>query len=208
MRSKSPFVLMFAALMVFASQLVVRPALLASLPSGERLFGKAVVEPAYDDETGNIIYLLTPIKAPFPSKANYHAVSPLYLILYPNSASSVGVMNCQHDGGDNCPDHGDDVSNAAMAINPDVYGGGVWGHDHILDGPGGRDFNIAWQVVLVLFTSNDAANNHITTEAQLDAALDRGDVFEVPTEIVFNCNVVSAATYNRATPWGPVAPRP
>ena len=37
---------------------------------------------AYNDSTGELIYLLTPDKAPFPSKANSHAVAPLYLIVY------------------------------------------------------------------------------------------------------------------------------
>jgi hypothetical protein len=69
-----------------------------------------------------------------------------------------------------------------------------------MDGPGGSDFNVAWHVVVVLFTNAPAANTHITTEDQLDAALDAGDAITVETEIVFHCNLVSAATYNRATP--------
>jgi hypothetical protein len=95
-----------------------------------------------------------------------------------------------------------------MAQNtfPDVYGGGVWGHDHIMDGPGGPDFNVTWKIFVVLFTNAEAANTHITTEAQLDAALDAGDAVEFETPIVFHCNLVSAATYNRATPVPPVAP--
>jgi hypothetical protein len=89
---------------------------------------------------------------------------------------------------------------------PSVYGDGVWGHDHIMDGPGGSEFNVAWHVVLVLFTNSEAANTHITTEAQLDEALDAGDAFTIETDIVFNCNLVSGATYKRATPLPPVLP--
>jgi len=38
--------------------------------SGQRTFAQASVEPATDYANGNTIYLLTPVKAPFPSKAN------------------------------------------------------------------------------------------------------------------------------------------
>jgi hypothetical protein len=196
MRSRLALVLVSTIVMVLAG-----PIRAGSLPSGERQLGQTIIEPAYNDETGDIIYLMTPIGAPFPSKANAHAVSPLYLIVYPNSAAeSVGVMNCAHEGGDNCPDHGPDISNVAAQVVPGVYGDGVWGHDHIVDGPGGSEFNVAWHVILVLFTNKEAANAHITTEEQLDAAIDAGDAFEISTDIIFNCNVVSAATYNRATP--------
>jgi hypothetical protein len=179
----------------------------AQLPSGERTLGKTVIEPGYDDRTGELIYIMTPEGAPFPSHTNAHSVSPLFLIVYPSSAAaSVGTMNCAHQDGDNCPDHGPLFSKMAQNTFPDVYGGGVWGHDHIMDGPGGPDFNVTWKIFVVLFTNAEAANTHITTEAQLDAALDAGDAVEFETPIVFHCNLVSAATYNRATPVPPVAP--
>ena len=114
-------------------------------------------------------------------------------------------MNCAHDGGDNCPDHGPGIAGAAAAIMPGVYSQGVWGHDHLVDAPGGSEFNIAWQVHLLLFTSTAAANTHITTEEEMDDAIERGDLVDaVPDVTVFNCNVVSSATYNRATPVTPV----
>ena len=53
------------------------------MPSGERQFGRSTVEPTYNDQTGTIVYLLTPDKAPFPSKANGRATAPLYLVEYP-----------------------------------------------------------------------------------------------------------------------------
>ena len=179
----------------------------AQLPSGERQLGQTIIEPGYDDRTGKLIYVMTPEGAPFPSHANAHAISPLFLVVYPNSAAaSVGTMNCAHEGGDNCPDHGPGIADLAQATVPSVYGNGVWGHDHIMDGPGGSDFNVTWQVVVVLFTNPAAANAHITTEAQLDAAIDAGDAFTIETPTIFHCNLVSAATYDRATPIPAVSP--
>jgi hypothetical protein len=75
----------------------------------------------------------------------------------------------------------------------------------MMDGTGGSEFNVAWEIVVVLFTDARAANTHITTEAQLDAALDAGVARTIETGVTFNCNLVSAATYRRATPL-PLAP--
>jgi hypothetical protein len=170
-------------------------------PSGERQLGRTIIEPAYDDATGKLIYLNTPMGAPFPSKSNPHAWAPLYLIVYPSAAADfVGTMNCQHEGGDNCPDHGPEIAGLAEGAVPGVYGDGVWGHDHLLDAPGGSEFNVAWHVIVVLFTNPEAAKTHITTEEGLDAVLDAGDAITIDTPIVFNCSVVPAAPYNRATP--------
>ena len=179
----------------------------AAPTSGERTLGKTVIEPGYDDRMGDLIYIMTPEGAPFPSHTDAHSVSPLFLIVYPTSAAaSVGTMNCAHQDGDDCPDHGPLFSKMAQSTFPDVYGAGVWGHDHVMDGPGGSDFNVTWKIFVVLFTNAEAANTHITTEAQLDAALEAGDAVEFETPIVFHCNLVSAATYNRAKPVPSVAP--
>jgi len=173
----------------------------AQLPSGERQLGQTIIEPGYDDRTGNLIYIMTPIGAPFPAHANKHAISPLYLIVYPHSAgASVGTMSCAHEGGDNCADHGPFFSDLAQAEEAGVYGAGVWGHDHMMDGAGGSEFNVIWEIVVVLFTNAAAANTHITTEEQLDAALAAGVARTIETGVTFNCNLVSVATYNRATP--------
>jgi hypothetical protein len=100
----------------------------AQLPSGERQLGQTIVEPGYDDRTGKLIYIMTPIGAPNPSHADAQAVSPLFIIVYPNSAAqSVGTMNCAHEGGDNCPDHGPGIAELAQTAVPSVYGDGVWG---------------------------------------------------------------------------------
>ncbi len=60
-----------------------RTASSSALPSGERIVGRTAIEPAYNADTGEIIDLITPEKSPFPTKANAHAVSPLYLVEYP-----------------------------------------------------------------------------------------------------------------------------
>jgi len=175
------------------------------VPSGERVLGRTVIEPGYDDRTGDLIYVMTPEGAPLPSNANPKAISPLFLIVYPNSAAdTVGTMNCAHQGGDNCPDHGPGIADLAKSTVPSVYENGVWGHDHVMDGPGGSEFNVTWQVVVVLFTNAEAARTHITTEEQLDAAIDAGDAFTIVTPTIFHCNLVARSTYERATPTQPV----
>jgi len=203
MQSKLGFILLVAIGTLLTGVTVAS----AQLPSGERQLGQTIVEPGYDDRTGDLIYIMTPIGAPLPSHANGQSVSSLSIVVYPNSAAgSVGTMNCAHEGGDNCPDHGPGIAGLAESVVPSVYGDGVWGHDHIMDGPGGRDFNVAWHVVVVLFTNSAAAKTHITTEDQLEAALDAGDALTVDTDITFHCNLVSGATYSRANPLPSVSP--
>ena len=171
----------------------------AQVPSGERQLGRTIIEPGYDDRTGELIYIMTPMGTPSPSHANAHAISPLFIVVYPNAAAdAVGTMNCAHEGGDNCGDHGPGIADLAQATVPNVYGDGVWGHDHIMNGTGGSDFNVTWQVVVVLFTNLDAAKTHITTEAQLDVAIDAGDAFSIVTPTILHANMVAKATYDRA----------
>jgi hypothetical protein len=169
------------------------------IPSGERLLGQSVLEPVYDDEQAGVIgFVSTPLHAPM--KANPRAWSPFYVPVYP-VGSTVGTVLCQHIPVDNCPDHGPGVAGAAASIVPAVYGGGVIGHDHLMDFPGGADFDVAWEPILVLFTSKAAANEHILTDAQIEAAVARGDAIEVPVPaLTFHCQAVSAAVWARATP--------
>ena len=178
----------------------VSPALGTTVPSGERLLGQVTIEPAYNDVTGQIIFLATPNRAPNPTLANPRAAAPLYLVLYP--PGTAGTFNCMGVPG-NCPDHGAAVAGAATGIMPSVYGtdpAAIPGHDHLVAGPASHgDFNVAWHVYLELFTSASAVR-HITTEADLDAAILSGDVREVDSGIVFTCAVVSAAAYWRGTP--------
>src|SRR5262245_16673924 len=184
------------------------PAQATSLPSGERFLGNAsnghgaVIEPAYDDATGALTYILTPTGAPFPSKANEHAVAPLYIVVYP--ATYPGwTLSCMGVPG-NCPDHDGLIAGAATAIEPGVYGtdpGAVPGHDHLIGlANSGGDWNVAWHVFVILFTNSQAADTHITTRGQLNAALASGDAISVDSGIVFNCSAVSAAAYWRGAP--------
>ncbi len=174
----------------------------ASLPSGERLLGQISIEPAYDDQTGSLVYLATPIHSPFPTKANgTHATAPLYLVEYP-PGSDVGTLNCMGVPG-NCPDHDGEVAGAAVSIMPGVYGNDptlVPGHDHLVSPPAsGGDFNVAWEVVEVLFT-NKAYVTHVTTEAQIDSLAAAHKAIEVDLGFAFTCAVVPATTYGRGTP--------
>jgi len=173
-----------------------------ALPSGERIVGQTVIEPAYNDANGAIIYLSTPnqthetVNPNLPSFS--HNVAPLYLPVYPVGAP-VGTLNCQHlPAPDNCPDHGNLVAQLAAQIRPGVYGGGVLGHDHLAGiASTGGDFNVVWEPVLVLFNHAAAANQHLTTLSQVNAA----DAIKVPLKPgTFACSVVSAAVYQHGTP--------
>jgi len=189
------------------------PAAASSLPSGERIVGGngshggTVVEPVYDDMTGQIRYVSTPRGTPNPVKSNPVAAAPFYLPVYPAGAS-VPTLNCQDVPVENCPDHGPKVAAAAAAIDPLVYGGGVIGHDHLMAGPGSHgDFNVAWVPTLVLFAPG-AAITHITTLDQLNQLLGSHVVFTVPLDgtngtpnLTFHCSVVSAAVYAHGTPF-------
>jgi hypothetical protein len=88
---------------------------------------------------------------------------------------------------------------------PSVYqAGAVLGHDHLAGiAKSGGDFNVIWEPVLVLFTSVNAvkAVGHITTLAQINAALAANQIMEVSLpQADFHCSVVSAAAYARGTP--------
>jgi hypothetical protein len=184
----------------------------AGLPSGERSLGNwptggSVLEPAYNDADGSLIYLSTPAKAPV--HPNSHNVAPLYVIMYPTAASSIGTVNCQHQPADNCPDHGPGLAELAEQTVPTVYGGGVWGHDHLLAAPGsGGDFNVLWEPIAVLFNTAEAVA-HITTLAQLRKAEAADEVTEIPIPpATFHCSVVAASVYDNGTPVPTAPPLP
>ncbi len=184
-----------------AAVLGAAPVAASGIPTGETQLGQSLIEPAYNDITGSIIYLLTPTKSPFPTGTSTHAVAPLWLVEYP-TGSTVGTLNCQGVPG-NCPDHDGAVSGAAVGIMPSVYGGGTIGHDHLVAPPGHEgDFNIAWEVIEVLFTSKAAANTHLTTLAAVNNAIATHNAIAVDLGFAFHCSVVSAAAYNAGTPVG------
>jgi hypothetical protein len=192
---------MLAFTLALVASLAGSPVLASGLPTGERHLGQATIEPAYDDMTGNLVYLLTPDHAPFPAtQINSLAVDPLYLVLYP--PGTAGTFNCMGVPG-NCPDHDGLVAGAATAIEPGLYGtnpAAVPGHDHLVGVAATHgDFKVAWHVYLELFTSSGAVT-HITTLSELNTAKGSGSVIEVDSGIVFLCSVVSESAYLHGTP--------
>jgi hypothetical protein len=204
-------VLTSAVAITFVATVPPIPAVANPLPTGAVQLGQGVAEPAYNALDGTLAYLLIPNKV--PEKANNRTVAPLYLVMYPTSVAGViGTVSCQHQPMDNCPDHGPGLADLAMTTANDVYGDGVWGHDHLLVAPpapplSGGDFSVTWLPVVVLFTNPEAASNHITTLSQLNAALAAGDIETIALPPgTFHGNPVSEATYNQGTPVPPVAP--
>jgi hypothetical protein len=196
-----------------SGQVMIGNASLSMTPTPHFTGGGGVVEPAIDDTTGNLVYLLTPTNA--KTHPNAHNVAPLYLPVYPvGSGIDPASLNCAHMPADNCPDHGPGVAGAAKSIMPSVYGsldgtvpGGVLGHDHLVGiASTGGDFNVIWEPVLILFTSVDAQQTHITTLAQIQAALKTPPsgpplAIAVPLpQLDFSCASVSATVYARGTP--------
>jgi hypothetical protein len=181
-----------------------------ALDSGQRQLGQNLVEPAYDGLDGSSAYLLTPLNAPAPLDGQITA--PLYVVVYPAAvAGTIGVVNCQHQPMDNCPDHGPAIAGLAEAGQPAVYASGIWGHDHLVTEPAanGGAFRIARLPVAVLFTNLAAAAHHIVTIAQLNEALAAGDVTTMALPgATLHGSSVSEATYDRAMPVPPVAPLP
>jgi hypothetical protein len=190
----------------------VASAAASSIPSGQRTLGQSVLEPVYNDEdAGAIGYIMQPENAPQPVHANPTAWAPFYLVVYPvnSTVALTTTLLCRHlPAPDNCPTHGNNIANLAVAREPAVYGVGVAGHDHLMDFPGGSDFNIAWEPTVVLFTpqgvTDGAVNEHILTDAQIQAALLSKDAIEVqlPTR-TFICASVPERLYDMATPLTP-----
>lgn len=177
-----------------------------SVPSGERMIGNSAIEPAYNADSGQLQYLLTPAGAPFPAKSNPHAWSPLYMVVYPpgSTAAAGGAFNCAGVPG-NCPDHAPLAAGIAVHAMPGVYGADstlVPGHDHVADPPGKPDFNVAWRVIEVVFTNKAAADTRLTTDTAIKAAIAAGDAIPIDLGIAFNCSVVPASLYWRGTPVG------
>lgn len=189
-------------------------AFVASAQTGQTSIGQSTTEPAINDANGSKIYLLTPDKVPMPSNANSRATAPMYIPMYPTTSPiNPATLNCQPtncnhlsvlpfaaagyvNGGATCaaPDIGLPANGCSL----------VAGHDHLVGVPPTGDFNVAWHVILVVFTSqgiNDgAANGRTLTLQQVASLVTKGDAFEVATPIVFNCQIVSATVYNKGTP--------
>lgn len=200
--------LLVAAGALLVAAAIAAPAAADSTPSGQRTLGQSVLEPVYNDENaGQIGYIKQPENAPQPVNANPRAWAPFYLVVYPvtSTVPSTTTLLCLHLPVDNCPTHGPKIASLAMTTEPDVYSGGVAGHDHLMDFPGGPDFNIAWEPTVVLFTpkgvTDGAVNTHILTDAQIQAAIANDDVTVVPlASRTFICASVPAVLYDMATP--------
>ena len=200
--------LLVAALSFVFAVVAAVPGAADSIPSGQRMLGQTMLEPVYNDENaGQIGYIKQPENAPQPVNANPVAWAPFYLVVYPTTSTvpSTTTLLCQHLPVDNCPTHGNNIANLAMAQEPTVYSGGVAGHDHLMDFPGGPDFNIAWEPTVLLFTPKGVAdgtvNTHILTDAQIQAAITNQDVkvIKLPQR-TFICAPVPDVLYNMATP--------
>jgi hypothetical protein len=81
----------------------------------------------------------------------------------------------------------------------------VKGHDHLVGVPStGGDFNVAWHVVLVVFTSkafqDGAINTRIKTLDQIKALVANNEAITVDTPVTFNCSITSERTYELGTP--------
>ena len=202
-----------AALVALAACLCVTPSRVFA-DSGQRNFAKVSVEPAIDSSTGDEVYLLTPIKAPFPSKANPVATAPLYLAVYPLSSTVPTFdLNCQPDNCDHVnvlPFHfaGYDALPGSSQACRDFNGGQdcslVKGHDHLVGVAPTGDFNVAWHVKLVVFTSkafgDGKINTRIKTLDQINALVASSDAIIIDTPITFNCSITSERPYELGTP--------
>jgi hypothetical protein len=114
----------------------------------------------------------------------------------------------------NCPDHDGAVAGAAVSIASQVpipgmaalYGSDptkLPGHDHLVGVASTHgDFNVAWEVIEVLFTNAAAANNELTTLKAVNDAIGSGNAIAVDLGFAFHCSIVSVAAYNAGTPIG------
>jgi len=188
---------LLAVLTAFAAMFAgAMPASATNWYSGQRAFGQVTVEPAVNDFDGSQIFLLTPNNVPKPSNAAERSHAPLYLPLYPiQSKVPAATLNCQPT---NC-DHAQSVPFYAIK-----------GHDHLVGMASTHgDFNVAWDVWLVVFTpqgfADRAIDNRILTLTALNAAITKGDVVKIPFmtpsgQFSFNCSITSEATYLKGTP--------
>lgn len=185
--------------------------------SGQRVFGADnVVEPAVDDANGSTIFLLTPSHVPgvpFPSISNPVAAAPMYLPVYPATSTidpstlDCQPTNCDHvnvlpfpapgypNGGQTCVQYGFPAGGCALLL----------GHDHLVGvASTGGDFNVAWNVILIVFTpkgiTDGASNRRAMTLSDVQALEANGEAFPAQSGITFNCSITSISTYLKGTP--------
>lgn len=176
-----------AALVVLVALAFVPAASTSGPPSGERIWQKQVLIPLYNWDTGKIMIGSTPLSCQYvntcaPGVEKYIPkleVQPFYLVVYPMSAKGVTV-ECTHDPADNCPDHGPLIAAGAAKLVPSVYGEGVLGHNHLSAPVTSKDYRVIAEPVLVLFKTRAAANEMVTTRAQVMALVKSGAAFLYP----------------------------
>jgi hypothetical protein len=172
------------------------------------------LEPVFNAEnSGEVGYINTPNGTKHPVPSNPASWSPIYLPVYPTSSTIIttgsgatGPLSCKHfegnPGTDNCPDHGNAIAGLAKSSQAvrNVYAGGVAGHDHVMDFPGGADWNVAWEPIIVLFTNANAANTRLLTDAQIDAAIASHNAIAIPLPgRTFHCSLVSDRVWALST---------
>jgi hypothetical protein len=196
-------------------------------PTGERTHGQSVLEPVFNAENyGEIGYVNTPNGTKHPVPSNPKSWSPIYVVEYPKNSTintsgsgANGPLNCWHMQGnplqvnENCPTHGNDIAGAAAAIVPSVYSNGALGHDHVMDFPGGADWNVAWEPILVLFTQAGVqagvSNTRLLTDTAIDAAVNHKTngapdpyAIEIPLpDAAFHCSLVSDSVWALSSPF-------
>lgn len=171
------------------------------IPTGERTFHNSGLEPAYNAaNAGQIGFFMEP---PGKMNASPKAWAPIYIVVYPTGTTAASTFSCMHvaDGNDNCPSHGNLIAGLAKSTEPGVYGGGVAGHDHVLDFPGGDDFNIAWEPVVVLFRPGANTNEHVVTDSRILELYSQNKVDLIPLpQATFLCAIVPQRLWDMATP--------
>ncbi len=93
----------------------------SATPTGQRVSGNTVLEPVYNAENaGEIGYIMQPEQAPQPLPANPRAWAPFYLVVYPvtSTVATTATLLCQHLPVENCPTHGNNIANLALAREP------------------------------------------------------------------------------------------
>ena len=200
---------------VVAAAFLCASAQAQTVPSGQRAEGQYEVEPAFNYSTGNTVYLLTPLKAPFPSHANPQATAPFFQVIYPVSSTiPASELNCQPTNCDHTnvlPFADSDYGALLGSDQPcEAFNGGapcspVKGHDHLIGAaPSGGDFDVAWHIWFVIFTQagfmDGAINTRVTTLSQIKELVSNGDAYYFDTGIAFNCSLTSKGTYDIGTP--------
>lgn len=167
---------------------------------GEKIHANSVINVLYDwdvGESGPVVYASRPMGPQrWPEHNSAQAVNYIYVVVYPVGSTVKGLM-CYDTPNETCPDHGPVISAGAMQANPAVYGSGVLGHDHMSQQRAAHAY-----AVFVLFTSKAAANTHITSRAQVQAAIAAGKAFLYPVpDLSFHNAPVDGRIYELATPW-------